>query len=185
MVNVFPKIMVPTDFSENSEKALEYAVHLSENCGSSIVLLHVIQTLASYPLFVSGIVTEADLRREMEKEAEDRLKAMAQDKGSEKVKIETRLRFGDPQEEILVGAREEQASLIVMGTHGRTGLSRVLIGNVAERVVRRAAFPVLTVPMSPGVPLPKKPAGRKIRAPRIPKIPKLAKLRIRRKKPSA
>lgn len=185
MVNVFPKILVPTDFSENSEKALEYAVHLSENCGSSVVLLHVIQTLASYPLFVSGIVTEADLRREMEKEAEDRLKAMVQHQENEKVKIEIRLRFGDPHEEILAGTREEGASLIVMGTHGRTGLSRALIGSVAERVVRRALFPVLTVPMNPGVVLPKKPAGRKIRAPRIPKLPKLSKLRIRRKKPSA
>jgi len=185
MNNVFPKILVPTDFSDNSEKALEYAVHLSENCGSSVVLLHVIQTLASYPLFVSGIVTEADLRREMEKEAEDRLKAMAQHKGNEKVKIVTRLRFGDPHEEILAGAREEQASLIVMGTHGRTGFSRALIGSVAERVVRSAAFPVLTVPMTPGAAPLKKPAGRKLRAPRMPKMPKFSKLRIRRKKPSA
>lgn len=148
MPSLFKKILVATDFSENSEVALDFAVHLGEHLDSRITVLHVVQTLAHYPLFFSGVITEADLRREMGREAEEKLAALAKKKHREQLAIETRVRFGDPYEEIVNEAEKMQVDLVLMGTHGRTGISRALIGSVAERVVRKAAFPVLTVPLA-------------------------------------
>ena len=148
MPGLFQKILVATDFSENSEVALDFAVHLGKHLDSRITVLHVVQTLAHYPLFFSGVITEADLRREMGREAEEKLAELAKKKHREQLAIETRVRFGDPYEEIIGEAEKLQVDLVLMGTHGRTGISRALIGSVAERVVRKAAFPVLTVPLS-------------------------------------
>lgn len=147
MPSLFKKVLVAMDFSENSEAALDFALHLGEHLGSKISILHVVQTLAHYPLFFSGVITEADLRREMGREAEEKLTELAERKHQKHVAIETRVRFGDPYEEIIKEAAKLQVDLILMGTHGRTGISRALIGSVAERVVRKAKFPVLTVPL--------------------------------------
>jgi len=140
------RILVPTDFSKGSEAALAYAQVFAARFEADVVLLHVVEPqrplreLPGLPFDASG--GSAGLARA----AEERLShlARAMERGGRWPK--TAVRLGSEDEEILAAAREEQAGLIVMGTHGRTGLGRALLGSVAERVVRRAPCPVLTVP---------------------------------------
>jgi nucleotide-binding universal stress UspA family protein len=82
----------------------------------------------------------------MGQEAESKIKELVGKKQKDKPKLETRISFGEPFEEIVQEAEKSRVDLIVMGTHGRTGISRALIGSVAERVIRKSSLPVLTVP---------------------------------------
>jgi nucleotide-binding universal stress UspA family protein len=132
-------ILHPTDFSAASHYALELAFSLARDHGARVVLLSVVE-----PPFYGGeplmpIATLPDLRTE----AENWFETLPKPKGD----IETKhvLAEGDPVNEILRVAAEEHADFIVLGTHGRTGLSRLLMGSVAENVIRRATCPVVAV----------------------------------------
>ena len=141
------KILCPTDFSENSEYALKYALTLAILSKAELQLLHVVEPI-SYPqsaeLF-EPVLDEVELTMKMEaafqKQLEDQVAALK----SEYPKIRGKLVTGNTFLEIIQAARDEGVDIIVMGTHGRTGLAHVLIGSVAERVVREAPCPVLTV----------------------------------------
>lgn len=129
----------PTDFSERSAYALHLACALARDYGARLVALHVANT----PTTIYG---EGILRPDPEsffREAKEQLHALHVP--DDNVRLERRFAEGDPVSEILNVAREIDADLIVMGTHGRTGLSRLLMGSVAEHVVRKASCPVLTV----------------------------------------
>jgi nucleotide-binding universal stress UspA family protein len=132
-------ILHPTDFSDRSDFAFRLACALARDYGAHLTLLHVM----SPPMVVygEGIIPPQpeDYQEQMEAELR-RLKAP-----DPSIRVEHRLEEGDPVEQILNAARETCADLIVMGTHGRTGLGRLLMGSVAEHVVRRASCPVLTV----------------------------------------
>ena len=145
-------ILHPTDFSERSAHALNLACALARDYGAHLIVLHV----AMPPTVVYGegiIPSEPDAVFHEERQHLERL--LIPDAG---LRIERRFEEGDPAGGILRVAREVVADLIVMGTHGRTGLGRLLMGSVAEQVVRRASCPVLTVrmpfalPVSPTVP---------------------------------
>lgn len=132
-------ILHPTDFSERSEHALQLASALARDYGARLVVLHV----ATPPTIVYG---EGILPPEPEilfQEARDHLNRL--EVSDAKIRAERRFEVGDPATEVLRVAQEINANLIVMGTHGRTGLGRLLMGSVAEQVVRRASCPVLTV----------------------------------------
>jgi nucleotide-binding universal stress UspA family protein len=140
-------ILHPTDFSAASHYALELAFSLASDHGARVVLLNVVE-----PPFYGGeplmpIATLPDLRGE----AENWFATLPKPNGD----IETKhfIAEGDPVSHILRVAAEEHADFIVLGTHGRTGLSRLLMGSVAESVIRRATCPVLAVktPMRPPV----------------------------------
>lgn len=144
------KILVPTDFSDDSARALEYAEELARKFTAEIILIHVDQPLAPVmiaPEFGTGFDMEAmgriaeEQRLSAQRELDKTINRL-RDAGS---KARGMLRVGAPFLEIINAAQAEAADLIVMGTHGRTGLSHVLMGSVAERVVRKAACPVLTV----------------------------------------
>jgi len=143
------KILVATDFSEGSERALTTAIDMAEATGSSIEILYVDQLpLEELPLVFGYYDLEeggyyAWVERGLAKSA-----ARAQEAG---VSCRTTQIEGRPAEQIVRHAREVGADLIVVGTHGRTGLAHVLLGSVAERVVRHAGCSVLTVPLSRGV----------------------------------
>jgi nucleotide-binding universal stress UspA family protein len=132
-------LLHPTDFSDRSEFGFGLACSLARDYGARLVVLHV----ASAPTVVygEGIVPPdpEDFLAEA-KESLDQIEAPA-----EGVQLERRLEEGDPAAEIVRVAKEIGADLIVMGTHGRTGLGRLLMGSVAERVLRQAPCPVLTV----------------------------------------
>lgn len=138
-------ILVPLDFSEHSAAALKYAVDLARHYEATLQLLHVFA-----PVFYSvpegyllpGPAEITQVRSALEQELE-RAKHDACAGGA--LIVKTLLLEGHPPSEILRVAREGGFDLIVMGTHGRTGVKHVLIGSVAENVVRHAPCPVLTV----------------------------------------
>lgn len=137
-------ILVPYDFSEYAEHAFRWALGIAEDWGAKIVLVHVIPLASrvSYPdaMFLLDI---PKLEAQLIADAEKRLSAFVAKEGTSVVPVETRTIMGDPFREICQAAEREHAELIVMGSHGRTGLAHVLLGSVAERVVRHAPCPVL------------------------------------------
>jgi len=139
------KILHPTDFSEYATKAEAVAVDLVGKVGGELVLLHV---LVEALLFGEGRLRREQVRKFYEaqrKWTEETLGVRAADLRQRGIKASWRMQIGVPFEEIVRVAQEEHADMIVMGTHGRSGLNRVLLGSVAERVVRLAPCPVLTV----------------------------------------
>jgi universal stress protein A len=136
------RILVPVDFSECSKKALAYAVPFAKQFGAEIVLVHVVQPYIPVPEMSAVDVTAAMAQmRESGKSELERLRISIIDD----VKITTVLRVGHPAHEIVKAAAEADADLILLSTHGRTGLGRVFFGSVAEHVTRYARCPVLTV----------------------------------------
>lgn len=141
----FAKILVPTDFSTHSDKALDAAVELATRWHASITLVSVFEPIAhKYPTG-SGIYASfpVDHLLKDQLEALDALQQRALRIGAERVELVQRI--GHPATEIVNLARDGGFDLIAMATHGRTGMSRLLIGAVAERVVRTAPCPVLTM----------------------------------------
>jgi nucleotide-binding universal stress UspA family protein len=142
------RVLVPVDFSPSSRAALEYAAFLAEAFVATVVVLHVWEppgyvgpdTLALLPV-AAGQPGWEQTRGEVMREVDAFLgKPSARPK-----KLEVRVEAGEPSDAILSAAANGGADLIVMGTHGRTGLSRLLLGSVAEAVLRRSGCPVLTI----------------------------------------
>jgi len=132
-------ILHPTDFSAHSDYALGLACALARDYGAHLIALHVLSTPTV--VYAEGVVPpNPEELRAAAREQLNQLEAPHAD-----VRVERRLEEGDVITAILDVAEEIQADLIVMGTHGRTGLGRLLMGSVAEQVVRRAPCPVLTV----------------------------------------
>jgi len=143
------RILVGTDFSDCSKEALEDGVFLAQQFGAELYLVHVFE-MPVYILGMGGIpgpetpemVAWIASSREREKKRLDLLSEKVRREG---VQAHPILKEGTPFREILQAARENAADLIVLGTHGRTGLDRLMTGSVAERVVRHAPCPVFLV----------------------------------------
>jgi len=138
----FERILFPTDFSEHAANAQEYALSLARQYGAELRIIHVVQ-LYTY-VFDFGVDTTAQydaVTATLKKMLDELLDTLA----GEPIPVTGDLLQGDPVAEIVRVAREENADLIVMGTHGRAALEHVLLGSVAEKVVRKAPCPVLTV----------------------------------------
>lgn len=139
------KILYATDFSESSAPASDYAQTLAKLAGASIHVLHVIGELAdsrrsripqeAFELFEKEI--EIHVVKEMQEFCKKHL--------GEDVTYTTETAIGNPFQVIIATAQKQNVDLIIMGTHGRTGIEHVLVGSTAERVVRRSPVPVLTV----------------------------------------
>lgn len=143
----FKLILVPTDFSKYSEPAICLALGIAQSMGSDVTFIHVWP-----PEFTFGedfrARTDPSVRQVRDDELVEHRKKLEEFVASfdtEGIKTSCVLRSGPPFLEIIIAANELKADLIVMGTHGRSGLASVLIGSVAEKVVRRAHCPVLTV----------------------------------------
>jgi nucleotide-binding universal stress UspA family protein len=135
-------ILLPTDFSESSDAAFELACALARNHGAKLLLLHV----GEAPIVVSGgaMAPPAPLPPEYDRPAlEAKLRGLKP--SDQKLLVERRVVYGNAAIQILDAAKEFACDLVVMGTHGRGGLRRALLGSVAEQVVRKAPCPVLTV----------------------------------------
>jgi len=142
---MLPKnILVPTDLSEGADYALDYACELAAKLGATVHLLHVIGVPAlGVPEL--GVAVTSTVIDQLVVDNQKALDALA-DKRRDKVTIgEVLLKTGDARDVIDATATAHKIDLIVMGTHGRRGLSRALLGSVAETVVRSAPCPVLTV----------------------------------------
>lgn len=137
------RILVPVDFSANASRAVDYALVFARQCGASVMFLHVIQVNYAYGEF--GAVDFTSLEREMRTGAEKELgllMARAKEAGLE---VESLIREGSPAKVIAEVARDMLTDLLVISTHGYTGLKHVLMGSIAEQVVRYAPCPVLVV----------------------------------------
>lgn len=148
-MKVIRKILVPLDFSQHSTQALEYAADMARRYDAKLELVTVfdINIFAlpdGMPMMVPGQFEQlaADLKGLLEKAKHDALAAGA-------LMADTHLLQGNPGEEILRFASKAEVDLIVLGTHGRTGIKHLLIGSVAERIVRHAPCPVFTVKAMP------------------------------------
>ncbi len=139
------KILHPTDFSECAAQAQAAAVDLADKLAGELVLLQVLVETPLYGESVLNMPRVQSVYDAQRKWAEEALAARVGDLRQRGVKASWRVQIGVPFEEIVKTAEEERADMIVMGTHGRSGLNHALLGSVAERVVRLAPCPVLTV----------------------------------------
>jgi nucleotide-binding universal stress UspA family protein len=143
-VNPFKVILVPTDFGDSAELALDHAIELARTNKAHVVLLYVCP-LPQVAAFDGAIVPNGDVIEAIRDAGRRGLvQSIARVKGSG-VAIRSLSSIGDPRGCILDVAKEISADLIVMGTHGRRGLSRWLMGSTAEAIVRTSSIPVLTV----------------------------------------
>jgi nucleotide-binding universal stress UspA family protein len=138
------RILLPTDFSECSSEATAYAFAMAERFDAELHLLHVLETHLSAPQFGMGLAVPG-LVEESEDKALKALAKLPSAAWNEDRNVVLATAKGPPFLEIIRYAKDKEIGMIVMGTHGRSGLAHALIGSVAERVVRKASCPVLTV----------------------------------------
>lgn len=140
----FGKVLVPVDFSGNSQALLQYAIGFARQHASRLILLHAVEPVA-YPV-TDGLTVFATIPVEANQEAaRTRLRQWKEEQVPPELEAEIVLRTGPAYYEITEAARELSVDLIIISTHGYTGLKHVLLGSTAERVVRHASCPVLTV----------------------------------------
>lgn len=140
------KILVPTDFSEHGRHALTYGVELAGKFGAELHMLHVLQDLvAMVPEPGMAFPMPGDYLKDLREGSERALGELADKIVPEGITAVKEVREGPPFLEVIRYAKENEIDLIVMGTHGRSGLAHALLGSVAEKVVRKAPCPVLTV----------------------------------------
>ena len=143
MTSRFKTIVAPSDFSESSRNALHYALEMVAD-GGTIIVCHVVDDIPLTYGYVGLAMPPGDLRSRMATEAREELVAFVPVL-KEGQTVETVVLHGSPSVEIVNLATERHADLVVMGTHGRTGLQHALLGSVAEKVTRKSPCPVLVV----------------------------------------
>ncbi len=140
----FRRILAPTDFTEASQHALEWAVELAARLGASVTVLHAYEIpVVGFP--DGAMIATADVAARIAQTAQDALDRSVATVSGRGAHIDGVLRDGAAAEEIQRVADEIDADLIVIGSHGRRGLARALLGSVAENVVRHAHRPVVTI----------------------------------------
>ena len=147
MVAKTEKILAPTDFSLLAEAGLKVAAQIAQLHGARLILLHTLSKAERENLcesyFPKKPVDEVFL--DLERGLKEHFYKLVPEEEFNAIKLEAVVREGTAPEEILAEAKEKDADLIVMATHGRTGLSHMVMGSVAEKVVRQATCPVLTI----------------------------------------
>jgi len=140
----FRRIVCPTDFSVTARRACDYAAEIARTFAAEVILLHVVPQL-DYPMRSFGMaVADPHLHEELGRRAREVLATETQ-RLDPATRIVTEVREGVVHEQIIACAKAHEADLIVMGTHGHTGLAHFVLGSTTERVVRMAQCPVLTV----------------------------------------
>ena len=139
------RILVPLDFSSPSRRALRFARKWAARFGSEICLLHVIEPTNTYGVLGTEPILMPLPSADYHEPARAELEKVAHEEFSDSKKVSVHLRDGVAYDEIVTAARELGVDLVIIATHGRTGLSHTLLGSTAERVVRHARCPVLTL----------------------------------------
>lgn len=130
---MFNKIMIPSDGSKFAEKAEDLAIDLAEKLGSTVIAVHIIDEKLIYPFDV------------MEEEGNEILSKIREKGKTKNVKVEEVLIFGNPRHDMKKIAEKSHADLVVIGSHGRSGLEKILMGSVAENALKTVEMPVLLV----------------------------------------
>ena len=139
------KILCPADFSDFSMHALTYEVSLAQQYGSKLLLLHVVDVFMHDPAYFAPYAPDRSMFEDFEKKARTRLEEICKENIPAAITAEPIVRVGRAFVEIVRAAREMEVDLIVIATHGRTGLSHAMFGSTAEKVVRKASCPVLSI----------------------------------------
>ncbi|NTV12735.1 MAG: universal stress protein [Desulfobulbaceae bacterium] len=141
----FRKILVPVDFSENSPQLLRDAADLAEKFGASLAVVFVVQSFEDYSGFFVPHIPINQFEEELFRGATEKMAKFLAENLRPGIPCEQKILQGDVAETLVNYATASDISLIVMGTHGYKGLEKVLFGSVAERVVKTAPCPVLTI----------------------------------------
>jgi len=144
MGSFIKKILVPIDFSEYSKKALQYAFQLAKQFNSHLSLIYVIEPVIYPADFSMGQVALPSIDVEMNARAKEELENLAQKEIAD-LEVKTIIKTGKPFVEIIETAAEEDIDLIIIASHGHTGVEHLLFGSTAEKVIRKAPCPVLTL----------------------------------------
>lgn len=138
------KILLPTDLSASSISAFKYAKSLAEKYNATIYVLHILENIPILAIHALDLTLER-LEENLLENAKKQLEKIVKENLKTKNKVQTFIRKGIVADEIIKFADEKKVDLIVMGTHGRTGIEYTLLGSIAEKIVRKAKCPVLTV----------------------------------------
>ena len=139
------KILFPIDFASNFEPLVPWVATLAGKFEATVYVLFVAQDLAHFASFYVPHGNIEEFQQQAIDSATKRMSVAVEEFGKKFPKVETRVELGVPAEKILAFAEKEKIDLIVMGAHGRTGLERAIFGSVANKVVKSAPCPVLTV----------------------------------------
>lgn len=141
------RILAPTDFSPHAECAVRFACELAARFDAQLHLLHVLSDVAvpagPDPMLIATMPPE--YYREQEERSKQALERLVRDDWPRPREVVAEVRWGDPIDQIHGYAKDRQIDLVAIATHGRTGLAHVLLGSVAERIIREASCPVLTI----------------------------------------
>jgi nucleotide-binding universal stress UspA family protein len=144
----YKKVLFCTDFSENSDYAFEFAYGIAKRDEGLLYILHVIP-FNPHQAFATTMITKEQLEK-IQKAIEEDLDINYQERYGKKIENGIRYEFitksGREDEEILKFAKDEKVDIIVVGTHGKTGIEHVFFGSVAEKVLRRSPFPLFVIP---------------------------------------
>jgi nucleotide-binding universal stress UspA family protein len=143
------KVLVAVDFSDGAARAVRTGLDVAAKFGARLHILHVLHDPSEAPGFYSAKKAGKKVWRNMEQSAQDMMDAFVKANVKTRRKFDVEIVSGLPPAQILRVATREDVDLIVLGTHGRSGWERLLLGSVADHVVRRATCPVLTIPESP------------------------------------
>jgi nucleotide-binding universal stress UspA family protein len=139
------RILVPIDFSMHSKNALKFAIPMAEQVGAELRLVYVVEPTV-YPADLGfGQVVLPGVEDELREKGSEELKELIREEIKGRVKASSTVRTGRPHQEILHEAEERNVDLIIVATHGHTGVEHMLFGSTAERIVRNAHCPVLTI----------------------------------------
>lgn len=146
---MFDRILVPTDGSDPAKPAIEMALDLAETHNAVLHVLYIVDQPSTVSGMGEGFSGLDDLLNTLEKRGQEATKAVVEQAKERSIETTTAVRRGNPHDDILSYAEDNDIDVIVMGTHGRTGVKRALLGSVTESVVRHSEIPVLTVHRDP------------------------------------
>lgn len=141
----FKKILVPVDFSDYSIQALKFASEYAGMFGAEIVLVYIVEPVIYPPDLSIGQIALPTLTYQVDERAKEELVRVAKENIREGIPVTPVVKLGKPYLEIIEVARAEDVDLIIISTHGHTGVEQILFGSTADKVVRKAPCPVLTL----------------------------------------
>lgn len=139
------RVLVPIDFSDYSKGALKYSVNFVQYFKAEIHLVYVVEPVIYPPDFSMGQIAIPAMDLEMDKRAKEELDKLAKKEIPAGIKIKTHVKTGKPYIEIIETSKENEIDLIIIATHGHTGFEHILFGSTAEKIVRKAPCPVLSL----------------------------------------